>query len=122
MSTAAGVRPGWTAVCRLEDVARESGVAVLVDGEPVAVFRTHDDAVHALGNLDPASGASVLSRGLLGTRGGTWFVASPLYKQPFALHDGVCLDDPALRVPVRAVAVHDGVVHVGPRVGDADGS
>jgi len=105
----------WVAVCPLEAVARESGVAALVHGEAVAVFRDHLDEVHALSNLDPASGASVLSRGIIGTRGGVPFVASPMHKQPYRLSDGVCLDDEAVRVPTYAVRVVDGVVQVGPR-------
>ena len=63
----------------------------------------------------PASGASVLSRGIVGTRGGVPFVASPMHKQPYRLSDGVCLDDEAVRVPTYAVRVVDGVVQVGPR-------
>ena len=105
----------WVAVCRLQDIARESGVAALVHGHPVAVFRDHLDQVHALSNLDPATGASVLARGIVGTRGGVPFVASPMHKQPYRLSDGVCLDDEAVRVPTWAVRVVDGVVQVGSR-------
>ena len=105
----------WVAVCPVESIARESGVAALVHGEPVAVLRDHEGVVHALSNLDPATGASVLARGIVGTRGGVPFVASPLHKQPYRLADGVCLDDEAVRVPTYAVQVVDGVVRVGPR-------
>jgi nitrite reductase (NADH) small subunit len=106
----------WVTVCPLDAIARESGVAALVHGEPVAVFRTHTDEVHALSNLDPRTGASVLARGIVGTRGGVPFVASPMLKQPYRLSDGVCLDDEEVRVPTYAVRVVDGVVHVGPRL------
>lgn len=105
----------WVAVCPLEVIARESGVAAWVHGEAVAVFRDHLDGLHALSNLDPATGASVLARGIVGTRGGVPFVASPLHKQPYRLSDGVCLDDEAVRVPTYAVRLVDGVVQVGPR-------
>lgn len=105
----------WVAVCPLEAIARESGVAAWVRGEAVAVLRDHLDEVHALSNLDPVTGASVLARGIVGTRGGVPFVASPLHKQPYRLGDGVCLDDEAVRVPTYAVRVVDGVVQVGPR-------
>jgi nitrite reductase (NADH) small subunit len=105
----------WVAVCRLDDNARESVVAALVHGHPVAVFRDHLDRVHVLSNLDPVTGASVLARGIVGTRGGVPFVASPMHKQPYRLSDGVCLDDEAVRVPTWAVRVVDGVVQVGPR-------
>ena len=105
----------WVAVCPLARIARESGVAAWVQGEAVAVFRDHLDELHALSNLDPATGASVLARGIVGTRGGVPFVASPLHKQPYRLSDGVCLDDEEVRVPTYAVRLVDGVVQVGPR-------
>ena len=62
----------------------DSGVAALVDGREVAVFRVRD-AVYAIGNHDPASGANVLARGIVGDIGGEIVVASPIYKQHFSL-------------------------------------
>lgn len=110
---------GLVEVCALERIDREGGVAALVRGEAVAVFRTHDDIVYALGNLDPFSGASVLARGIVGTRrheaAEVPFVASPLLKQAFDLRTGRCLDDPTVRVPTYEVRVRDGVVLVGER-------
>jgi nitrite reductase (NADH) small subunit len=102
-----------TPVCAVEAIPLEGGVAALVDGRAVAVFRTHDGTVFALSNVDPFSGASVLSRGIVGTRGEVPFVASPLHKQAFDLRTGQCLDDPAVSVPTYDVAVVDGVVLVG---------
>ena len=103
------------AVCSLDAVPREGGVAALVHGEAVAVFRTHADEVFALSNVDPVSRASVMSRGILGTRGETPFVAGPIYKQPWGLRDGVCLDDADLRVATYDVTVEDGTIWVGGR-------
>lgn len=105
----------WTAVCRYADLIPERGVAALVDGAAVAVFRTHDGALHALSNMDPFSRASVLSRGIVGDREGRATVASPIYKQVFELASGACLDDPAVSVQTFAVRVVDGVVEVGTR-------
>ncbi|WP_028656242.1 nitrite reductase small subunit NirD [Nocardioides sp. J54] len=112
-----------TAVCRLDQVRREAGVAALVDGEAVAVFRTYDDEVFALSNFDPFGKASVLARGIVGSRTVRTaageeevpFVASPLLKQAFDLRTGVCLDDPAVAVPTWDVHVVDGIVVVGGR-------
>jgi nitrite reductase (NADH) small subunit len=105
-----------TPVCRLDAIDVEGGVAALVDGEAVAVFRTHDGRVYALSNLDPFSHASVLSRGIVGTRGGTAYVASPIGKQGFDLRTGECLDAPGVRVPTYDVHVtSDGTVVVGDR-------
>ncbi len=110
----AQVRERWTAVCRYDDIIPERGVAALVDGVAVAVFRTHDGALHALSNLDPFSSASVLSRGIVGDRGGRATVASPIYKQVFELATGLCLDDPNVSVPTYPVRVVDGIVEVRP--------
>ena len=107
------VRAQWAVVCRYDDVVPERGVAALVDGTAVAVFRTHDGALFALSNMDPFSSASVLSRGIVGDRGGRATVASPIYKQVFELATGLCLDDPNVSVPTYPVRVVDGIVEIG---------
>jgi len=88
------------------------GVAALVSGEQVALFRLDVEEIRAIGNLDPYSGANVLSRGIVGSRGEAVFVASPMYKQPFDLRTGQCLEDPAVSVPTFDVRVVDGAVQV----------
>lgn len=103
----------WSAVCSLSLLTPDRGVAALVDGRQVAVFRTSpDDALYAISNHDPFSGANVLSRGIVGSRGDVPKVASPMYKQSFDLRTGVCLDDASVTVPVFPVRVVDGVVQV----------
>lgn len=107
----------WTAVCKFTELEPGRGVAALVDGAAVAVFRLGDGSLHAVGNVDPFSGASVISRGITGMRAdGTVTVASPMYKDVFALTTGVALDAPDVRLPVYAVRRHRGVVWVGPDV------
>lgn len=103
----------WTTVCLLRELLPERGVAALVGGEPVAVFRTHDGEVLAVGNVDPFSGASVMSRGIVGTRGDTPTVASPVYKQVFDLRSGRCLDTEGVALATYGVRVLGGVVQVG---------
>ena len=103
-----------TPVCAVDVIPLEGGVAALVDGSAVAVFRSFDGEVFALSNVDPFSGASVLSRGIVGSRGDAPVVSSPMYKQAFDLRTGACLDDAAVRVTAYDVVVVDGVVHVGP--------
>ena len=105
----------WQAVCRLTDLEVERGATALVHGQAVAVFRTHDDEVYVLGNHDPFAKASVLARGIVGTRGEVPFVASPMHKQAFDLRTGRCLDDEHVSVPAYEVRITDGVVLVGHR-------
>ena len=107
----------FTAVCKVSDLEVERGATALVHGHAVAIFRTHDDTVYALGNYDPFAKASVLARGIVGTRGDVPFVASPMHKHAFDLRTGRCLDDEGVSVPAYDVKVVDGVIHVGPRTG-----
>ncbi|MDD4867178.1 MAG: nitrite reductase small subunit NirD [Mycobacterium sp.] len=105
----------WTTACPYNHLIPGRGVGVLLDdGTQAALFRLDDGSVHAVGNVDPFSGAAVLSRGLVGDRGGRAIVQSPILKQAFALDDGSCLDEPGVRVPVYAVRVTpDGSVQIG---------
>nr|BFF19314.1 hypothetical protein GCM10025730_28350 [Promicromonospora thailandica] len=89
----------WERACLVSDLFPERGAAALFGDVQVALFRLPDDAaygghagrVHAVQNLDPFSGAHVMSRGIVGTRAGEPTVAAPVYKQVFSLVTGVCL-------------------------------
>jgi nitrite reductase (NADH) small subunit len=104
----------WTPACAYEQLLPCRGVAVLMPGgDQVALFRLDDGALHAVGNIDPFSGAAVMSRGIVGDRAGRACVQSPIKKQAFALDDGVCLDDPSVTVPVyRTRVTPDGYVQI----------
>ncbi|WP_406817489.1 nitrite reductase small subunit NirD [Mycobacterium sp. M23085] len=105
----------WTTACAYDHLIPGRGVGVLLDdGSQAALFRLDDGAVYAVGNVDPFSGAAVLSRGIVGDRDGRVAVQSPILKQAFSLEDGTCLDDPAVSVPVYAVRItDDGEVQIG---------
>lgn len=103
----------WTAVCAVDDILPDTGVCALLGGEQVAVFRLGaNDAVYAIGNVDPKSGASVLARGLVGSVGERVVVASPLYKQRFDLRTGECIETPAHSVPAYSARIGQGLVWV----------
>jgi nitrite reductase (NADH) small subunit len=103
-------------VCRVDDLLPERGVAALLpDGTQVAVFRYRDGRLFAVDNVDPFSGAGVLSRGIVGDRAGAPVVVSPVYKQAFDLTTGCCVDDAARSVQVFPARVIDGVIVVGRR-------
>ena len=113
----------WHEVCSLKSLSRERGAAALVEGTQVALFRTFDDEVHAVQQLDPFSGANVMSRGIVGTRGSTPTVASPMYKQVFDLRTGACLDpvgEEPRALQTFPVQVADGIVSVGLSGGQGD--
>jgi nitrite reductase (NADH) small subunit len=101
----------WYKVCELASILPDTGVCARVGAQQVAIFRV-GDRVHAIANTDPFSGANVLARGIVGCSGGVLKVASPMYKQSFALETGRCLDDDAVAVSTFATRVRAGVVEV----------
>ena len=98
-------------ICQVSDILPNAGVAAIVDGEQVAVFRVAnengDGAEHfyAISNFDPFSGANVLSRGLVGSLKGEIVVASPIYKQHFCLATGQCQEDSGVRLKTWQVKI-----------------
>jgi nitrite reductase (NADH) small subunit len=102
----------FTPICSVDDILPNTGVAALVGDRHVAVFRVGQDGFHAIDNIDPRSGASVLARGLVGNLGERIVVVSPLYKNHFDLHTGECLEAPEQSVRAHAVRVQYGRVLV----------
>jgi len=103
----------WVPVCTLASLVPDRGAAALVAGRQVALFRLREtDEVLAVDHRDPFSGANVMARGLVGSRGDTPTVASPVYKQTFDLRTGACLDDTSAKLGVWEVQITHGVVHV----------
>ena len=84
--------------------------------DQVALFRSSpDDAVYALSNYDPFSGAYVLSRGIVGSKGDVaeGRVAG-LQADASTCAPAQCLDDPSVAVMTFPVRVVDGrVLEVG---------
>ncbi|MEV3960423.1 nitrite reductase small subunit NirD [Nocardia sp. NPDC050193] len=107
---------GWTRACPLEYLIPGRGVAVLLPGGgQAALFLLPEGTLYAVGNIDPFGRAAVMSRGIVGDRGGEPVVASPLLKQAFSLLDGRCLDNATTRLPVYSVRVDDGQVSISDR-------
>ena len=102
----------YVPVCSVDDILPDTGVCALLEGRHVAVFRVGTDRFHAIDNVDPRSGASVLARGLVGNLGERVVVASPLYKNHFDLATGECLEAPEQSVRAHAVKVDAGRVLV----------
>ena len=102
----------WTDICAVDDILPSTGVCALVQGRHVAVFRLGQDRFFAIDNVDPKSGASVLSRGLLGNLGERVVVASPLYKNHFDLSTGECIEAAEHSVRAHGVRLDGGRVHV----------
>jgi nitrite reductase (NADH) small subunit len=83
----------WHPVVPYAQLTPGRGVPVLLGEEQIALFRDPAGALHALAHRDPFSGAHVMARGLLGSRGDVPVLVSPMYKQAFDLRTGECLDE-----------------------------
>ncbi|HAM27228.1 MAG TPA: nitrite reductase (NAD(P)H) small subunit [Microbacteriaceae bacterium] len=103
----------WMSVCAVDQLEPLWGEAALVDGEQVAIVLMPDGRVYAVANRDPATGAFVMSRGIVGSRGDRHTIASPLHKQVYDLETGECFTSDDYTLPTFDVRVTDGVVQVG---------
>lgn len=117
----------WVGVCTKRQLIHERGVAALVRDQQVALFRViaedGSDFVYAVGHHDPASGANVIARGIVGSTLRPLegredehrdTVASPLYKHVYDLRTGECYTDPQYRLAVYRTWVAAGIVYVHP--------
>ena len=103
----------WLDVCPISVILPFTGVAALIAGEQVAIFRLASESdCHAISNYDPFSQAYVLSRGLVGDKNGVIKIASPIYKNTFNLVTGQCLEDETVWLRTWPVRIVDGSVQV----------
>lgn len=112
LDTATAVQAGWQRVCLLEDLELAWGEAALVAGRQVALFRTSPDTVFAVAQEDPATGAHVMARGILGSKGTRPTIASPLHKEVYDLETGECFSTPGLGIEAFRTRIVDGFVEV----------
>ncbi|MFT5592385.1 MAG: nitrite reductase (NADH) small subunit [Oceanicoccus sp.] len=100
-------------VCALDDINLDTGVCALVNEQQVAIFRpAAGEQVFAVSNFDPIGKANVLSRGLISDVKGQLTVASPLYKQHYALATGECLEDETVRIATYQTKIENNRVLV----------
>jgi len=111
--------PPWTIVTRADAIPVDRGVAAIVDGEPVAIFRLSVpggvDAWYAVSHVDPVTDVPIMARGLVGSHGDEFdipTVASPLHKRRYDLRSGECLDDDTPALATYDVRVVDGFLLV----------
>jgi nitrite reductase (NADH) small subunit len=113
VATLASKTQTWVPVMASHRLRSDVGRCVLVDGKQIAIFRIADDnELFGLANVDPFSGAPVISRGIVGSNDGEPKVASPMYKQSFSLRTGICFDDPTVELITYAVREVDGFIEV----------
>ncbi|MPY21719.1 nitrite reductase small subunit NirD [Shewanella psychropiezotolerans] len=102
----------WVNICEKKELPDFGGVAAWFEDRAIAIFNLGERGLFALDNTDPATGVSLLSRGLICDLEGDIFVASPLHKQHYSLRDGSCIEDESLSVEVYQIKCEDGKVLV----------
>lgn len=112
IETAAGTAAGWHRVCPVADLEPAWGEAALVAGRQVALFRIAEGDVYAVAQADPATGAHVMARGILGSKGSRMTIASPLHKEVYDLETGECFSTPGLGLATFRTRVSGGWVEV----------
>jgi len=104
----------WVTVCSRSELEPFWGEAALIGTQQVALFLLPDGRLFAVSNADPATGAFVMSRGIVGSKGARPTIASPLHKDVFDLETGECYSKSALHLPTWRVRDHNGMVQVAP--------
>ena len=112
----------WLTICKLDDIAKNTGVCAEFNGKQVAIFHMKASSnsaavngvseVKAVCNLDPFAEASVLSRGLITEKGSKYFVASPLLKQEFCLETGQCQQDDSVAINIYKARINGDLVQL----------
>jgi nitrite reductase (NADH) small subunit len=102
----------WSTVCRMDQLEPFWGEAALIGLEQLAIFLIPDGNLYAVSNRDPATGAYVMSRGIVGSKGDRHTIASPLHKQVYDLETGECFGFPEYSLRTFPLRVTDGAVQV----------
>lgn len=104
----------WQSVCNQEDLCENSGVAIKVRNQAIALFYLPDcePSLYAVDHYDPICEANVIARGIVGTIQGALCVASPLYKQHFRLDSGACIEQPDKHLKVWPCRLEGGQVWI----------
>jgi nitrite reductase (NADH) small subunit len=103
---------GWHRVCAVAELEPAWGEAALIAGRQVALFRTGPGEVFAVAQEDPATGAHVMARGILGSRGTRPTIASPLHKEVYDLETGQCFGTGVVRLETFRTRIVDGFIEV----------
>ena len=102
----------WERVCPASELEPEWGEVALVGARQVAVVKLAEDEVYAVSHTDPHTGANVMARGIVGSRGDRPTIASPLHKEVYDLGTGECFTDPNLFLQPFRTRVVGGFVEV----------
>lgn len=83
----------WVEIGKASDFPEGLGVAILHEGQQIAVFNYNGTEWYAVQNSCPHEDQMVLSRGLTGSSGGEPKITCPLHKRSFSLRSGEFLGE-----------------------------
>ncbi|AWB95765.1 nitrite reductase (NAD(P)H) small subunit [Agromyces badenianii] len=102
----------WVRACEVEELEPCWGEVALLGRRQVALFRLADQEVYAVDHHDPHTGAPVMARGIVGSRGDRPSIASPLHKEVYDLGTGECFTDAALTLRTYRTRIVGGMIEV----------
>jgi len=122
-SDLSNAKKAWLTICKIADIAKNTGVCAELNGKQVAIFHIQaasfsradncrESEVKAICNFDPFAKANVLSRGLITEKNQQYYVASPLLKQEFCLDSGQCQQDETVVIPTYKVRINGDLVQL----------
>lgn len=102
----------WERTCEVADLEPGWGEVALLGTRQIALIRLFDEEVYAVDHHDPHTGAPVMARGIVGSRGDRPTIASPLHKEVYDLGTGECFTDPSLVLRTFRTRVVGGMIEV----------
>ena len=103
----------WVPTCEVTELEPGWGeVALIGRQQQVALVRVAEEEVYAVDHHDPHTGAPVMARGIVGSRGDRPTIASPLHKEVYDLGTGECFTDSALALRTYRTRIVGGMIEV----------
>ncbi|SIN71973.1 nitrite reductase small subunit NirD [Agromyces cerinus] len=102
----------WVSTCEVDDLEPGWGEVALLGRTQVALLRLDEEEVYAVDHHDPHTGAPVMARGIVGSRGDRPTIASPLHKEVYDLGTGECFTDSALALRTYRTRIVGGMIEV----------
>ncbi|MCD5346889.1 nitrite reductase small subunit NirD [Agromyces sp. H3Y2-19a] len=112
MSTTIESRVAWVRTCGVDDLEPGWGEVALHGSRQIALVLLDDREVYAVDHHDPHTGAPVMARGIVGSRGERPTIASPLHKEVYDLGTGECFTDGSLALRTYRTRIVGGMIEV----------
>ena len=102
----------WERTCEVGELEPGWGEVALVATSQIALVRLAGEEVYAVDHHDPLTGAPVMARGIVGSRGDRPTIASPLHKEVYDLGTGECFTDGSLQLRTYRTRIVGGMIEV----------